>query len=372
MTPPEDKLRAALRAKGEEIQPDAPPLRLPARRRRSFFLVYGGGENKGGAPAQRAWHGWVAPVASAVLVTAVIAASAVTFGGGRLASPPPARLPAAHPILPPSPAAYLGVYAAGSPPSDGPIADFANAAGTQPNLIGSISSWAQPFDTSFAQTIHGHGAIMLVQLDPIDASVSGIAAGDYDDYLRSYADSVRDFGHPVVIGFGHEMNANWYPWGYRHVSPATFVAAWRHIVTLFRSQGADNVTWLWTVAQDGTAGTGPVRAWWPGSAYVTWVGIDGYYYRPSDTFASVFGRTIDQVRAFTSKPVLLSETAVGKAADQYAQIVNLFTGMRRYHTLGLVWNEEPHISPQDWFLEGNPAAEAAFRLGVNGMSLAHP
>ena len=49
--------------------------------------------------------------------------------------------------------------------------------------------------------------------------------------------SVRNFRHAVVIGFGHEMNAPWYSWGYRHVPAATFVAAWRHIVTLFRRSG---------------------------------------------------------------------------------------------------------------------------------------
>ena len=81
------------------------------------------------------------------------------------------------------------------------------------------------------------------------------------------------------------MNAPWYSWGYGHVRPSVFVAAWRHIVTLFRSEGADNVTWLWTLNQD-RPGTGPVAAWWPGASYVTWVGIDGYYFRPSDTFAS--------------------------------------------------------------------------------------
>ena len=112
---------------------------------------------------------------------------------------------------------------------------------------------------------------------------------------------MRNFGHAVVIGFGHEMNGSWYSWGYGHVAPSTFVAAWRHIVTLFRSQGAENVTWLWTVNQD-RPGTGPVASWWPGAQYVTWVGIDGYYIRPSDTFATVFGRTIDQVRAFTHNP----------------------------------------------------------------------
>jgi hypothetical protein len=99
------------------------------------------------------------------------------------------------------------------------------------------------------------------------------------------------------------------PWGYGRVPPSTFVAAWRHIVSIFRALSADNVTWLWTINADQT-GTGPVASWWPGANYVTWVGIDGYYYLPSDTFARVFGHTIDQVREFTSKPVLLSGTAV--------------------------------------------------------------
>ena len=43
------------------------------------------------------------------------------------------------------------------------------------------------------------------------------------------------------------MNGYWYSWGYLHTSPAVFVAAWRHIVTLFRARGARNVTWMWTV-----------------------------------------------------------------------------------------------------------------------------
>jgi mannan endo-1,4-beta-mannosidase len=205
-----------------------------------------------------------------------------------------------------------------------------------------------------------------VQVDPTFASTAGIAAGDYDTYLRRYAASVRSFGHPVVIGFGHEMNAPWYSWGYHHVPPATFIAAWRHIVTLFRAQGADNVTWLWTINADRTD-TGPIATWWPGSSYVTWVGIDGYYYRPADTFTRVFGKTISQVRAFTTDPILLSETAVGPAAGQPAKIGDLFNGMSAARTVGLVWFDNVQhdgIYHQDWRIEDSPAAEAAFRLGV--------
>ena len=113
--------------------------------------------------------------------------------------------------------------------------DFTQAAGgSRPARV--LQRLGEPFDTTFAQTLREHGVIPFVQIDPTDASVAAIAEGTYDDYLRSYADSVRNYGHAVVIGFGHEMNASWYTWGYSHVPPSTFVAAWRHIVTVFRAR----------------------------------------------------------------------------------------------------------------------------------------
>jgi mannan endo-1,4-beta-mannosidase len=309
-----------------------------------------------------------------VLLAALsIAAVAIAFTGVRfnvLPSPPPP----AHAPLPPSPGSYLGVIEAGAPPSYQPIAAFAKAAGRHPNMAGYYSGWAAPFAASFVRKIHDHGIIPCVQIDPTYASVPAIAAGNYDDYLRTYADSVRAFGHAVVIGFGHEMNATRYSWGYGRVPPSTFVAAWRHIVTLFRGQGAENVTWLWTINQD-RPGSGPVRSWWPGAKYVTWVGIDGYYFRPSDTFASVFGSTIDQVRAFTDKPILLSETAVGPEAGPFVKIGNLFDGMRRAKTLGLVWfdiAQQGGVLHQNWRIESNPVAQASFRLAVATLTLIRP
>ena len=294
------------------------------------------------------------------LAVASLAGASLRLTGSSV-SPPPA----AHASLPPSLASYLGVFEPGAPPAYDPVADFAAAVGRKPNLLGFYSGWTEPFDTSFAQTLHRNGVIPFVQIDPTDASIAAIANGTYDDYLRTYADSVRGFDHNVVIGFGHEMNAPWYSWGYRHVTPATFVAAWRHIVTLFRDEGADNVTWVWTVQAD-EPGTRPIASWWPGAQYVTWVGIDGYYYRPTDTFGSVFGQTIDQVKAFTSKPVLLSETAVGPHAGQIVKILDLFQGMVAYKTLGLVWFDVAQhggIDRQDWRIEDSPQAEISFQAG---------
>ena len=166
-----------------------------------------------------------------VLAALVAAAIALASTGVRFTLMPSAP-PSAHASLPSTSSAYLGVYEQGSPPAYGPIANFAVAAGKQPNMVGYYSGWAEPFASSFARKIRRHGIIPYVQIDPTYASVSAIAAGAYDVYLRGYADSVRDFGHAVVIGFGHEMNGDWYSWGYGHVAPSTFVAAWRHIVTV--------------------------------------------------------------------------------------------------------------------------------------------
>ena len=299
-------------------------------------------------------------VAAAVL----IAVAAIAIVVARLGSS--ARPPVVRASLPAAAASYLGVYENGAPPDFQPVTEFAEAAGRPPGLVGYFSGWPEAFAASFARKVRAHGATPLIQIDPTFASVAAIAAGDYDGYLRTYAISVRSFGHPVVIGFGHEMNAPWYSWGYGHVPAQVFIKAWRHIVMLFRQQGADNVTWLWTINGDQSE-TGPIKSWWPGARYVTWVGIDGYYYRPTDTFASIFGTTIKQVRHFTADPVLISETAVGPAAGQAAKIGNLFAGIIQYRTLGLVWFDNAQhqgIYHQDWRIEESPAAAAALHRGV--------
>ena len=157
-------------------------------------------------------------------------------------------------------------------------------------------------------------------------------------------------------------------------APSEFVAAWRHIVTLFQGQGVTNVTWLWTLQADET-GTGPIASWWPGAQYVTWVGIDGYYYRRTDTFFSIFGTTIAQVRMFTTKPVLVSETAVEPQADQAAKIANLFAGIRQYDLLGVVWfdiTQHNGLYHQNWRIEDSPAAQTAFKRGASTLTLTAP
>jgi len=256
----------------------------------------------------------------------------------------------------------LGIFEPGVPQSYSPVADFTAASGLRPNLDVYYSGWYQPFQVAFATAAAQHGAVALVQIDPDGIDLAAIAAGAHDGYLRTYASAVRSYGRQVILSFGHEMNASWYSWGFAQTSPATFVAAWRHIVTLFGAAGARNVTWLWTVNVTGSSLAAPIAPWWPGGSYVTWIGLDGYFFRSSQTFRTLFGPTIAAVRALTSDPVLIAETGATPAAGKPAKIASLFAGVHSYGLLGFVWFDAD--TQQDWRVSHDPAAIAALRTGA--------
>jgi mannan endo-1,4-beta-mannosidase len=263
---------------------------------------------------------------------------------------------------------FIGLYNRAAPISYEGVNQFAQAAGTQPNLVSYYSPWLEPFQSSFAAAAAKHGAVPLVQINPFNVSLAAIASGQYDAYLRTFADEVRSYRHPVILSFGHEMNGKWYSWGYTHTPPATFVAAWRHIVQQFRKRGASNVTWMWTINimdLDPQGGIIPrPTPWWPGRSYVNWVGLDGYYQKSTWTFASMFGPTIKVVRTLTRDPILIAETGVAPAAGKPAKIANLFAGVRAYGLRGFIWFDAPTY--QDWRIN-SPAAFAAFRQGAKAL-----
>lgn len=256
------------------------------------------------------------------------------------------------------PVRYLGIYEPDAPLSYAGVNQFAQAIGRQPNLVSYYSNWLEPFQSAFATSAAANGAVTIVQMDPKGVSLASIAAGRYDAYLRSYAAATKAFGHPVALAFGHEMNGNWYSWGNQHTSAKAFVAAWRHIVTLFRAAGATNVIWLWTVnvlnANPPIPAPGP---WWPGSSYVNWVGIDGYYYLSSQTFSQVFGPTIVAVRGLTNDPILIAETGAAPATGQAAKISDLFAGVQTYGLSGFVWFDE-NTQGRIWRIDSSGAFNA--------------
>jgi len=299
-------------------------------------------------------------------VTLLVCAVVVLAGGVTVlvVQPWATRAPTAPPV---ASVRYLGVHVKTAPGTYTGISQFAGSIGVQPNIVSYYGDWLEPFQASFARQAVQHGAVPLVQMDPTNVSLASIAAGHYDSYLRGFGAAVKSFGSPVVISFGHEMNGNWSSWGHTHTSPATFVAAWRHIVNVVRQAGARNVTWLWTVNIVDSDLTVPIpdpAPWWPGQSYVNWVGVDGYYYNSSTQFSSLFGPTLVDVRKLTSDPILIAETGAERSAGQAAKIADLFAGVRTYGLLGFIWFDED-TEGHSWSI--SPSAFGAYQRDARAL-----
>lgn len=288
-----------LRAMGARLGRTAARLgSLPQR------VVTWGGEHRAAAAA-------LVIIGAEVAAGAIIVGSPLRPGGAEPVRPyPAAGAAASYPARPPYPVQavlplhYTGVYEPTGAGSYVPSGGGDGTADAWPKIAISYSGWYLGFKTRFAHEARAVDTIPLIQIEPRGVSLAAIARGAYDAHLRVYADAVATYRGAVSIGFGQEMNEPRYAWGDQKTSPAVFVRAWRHIVNVFRSQHADNVIWIWTIGKS-SATASPLRDWWPGVRYVTWVGIDGYYELPGRAPLSAFAGTIAGVRRITADPVLL-------------------------------------------------------------------
>jgi mannan endo-1,4-beta-mannosidase len=205
---------------------------------------------------------------------------------------------------------------------------------------------------------------ILVLEDP-NASPAQIASGADDKALQSYALALGTMQTPVGITIDHEFNGPWSPWGYQHATPAEYVAAWRHVVTLFRDDGATNVIWIWNPNISDQYTAPDLQAWYPGDAYVNWVGLDGYLYTTTDTYQSVFSSTIDEVHAFTKRPAIIMETGANPTSGRSRAITSIFKGVENTPSLlGLIYFDYDKTTVHDWYINNDPPALAAFKAGA--------
>ena len=115
-------------------------------------------------------------------------------------------------------------------------------------------------------------------LDQPAYSLTAIANGSQDAYIRDYAEQVVTWGRPFFLRFDAEMNGFWFPWseGVNGNTPGSFVAAWRHVHDIFDEVGANNATWVWCPNVDFTAHLTPLKRLYPGDEYVDWTCLDGF------------------------------------------------------------------------------------------------
>jgi len=202
----------------------------------------------------------------------------------------------------------------------------------QPSIISFYINLAAPFPLKQLTTIIAAGALPLIQIDPKGDSLAALDAGRYNKQLIADRRGIASLHHRVAVSFAHEMNGVWTGWGCDHVTPSTFRSAWRHV---HRIIGTQHVTWIWEPGQSGRCA---VTSWYPGSRYVSWIGIDGYLRTPRAAFGREFDATIKAARHLgPGKPIVLAEAACNVSASMVTELRELYSGARRSGMIGLVW-----------------------------------
>jgi Glycosyl hydrolase family 26 len=250
-------------------------------------------------------------------------------------------------------------------PGMGDLESWVSSTGEHPAMIATFARFGAPFPISAVRKTLLADAVPLVQLDPGGISLAAIAHGAYDRQLNAYSSAIRSLHEPVILSFGHEMNGTWYSWGCGKANPELFRVAWRHIHGLIT---APEVTWMWTINDIWSGDPCQLRAWYPGAAYVNWIGIDGYLRQSIYTFTTAFSRTLAQLhRLVRDKPILLAETGVSLGPDWTGRLRSLYSGAHRAGFRGILYFDGS-TSAGDYRPQDNAADLAAFRAALRERS----
>jgi hypothetical protein len=205
------------------------------------------------------------------------------------------------------------------------------------------------------------GQIPLISLAGLDSDE--VNSGIHDPYLRSIAAALADMGQPVFVRYGAEMdgdrNQGWV------VSPSAYIAAWRHIRTIFDGTPA---VWVW--APNASAfSSGEAARYYPGDRYVDWIAADGYNWNgcrgdPWEEFSEIFGAFYSW-GARQGKPLMVSETGsvedrsdAGRKADWLAHAASSIKSAMPA-VRALVYFHSDRDCP--WWLDSSPASLESFR-----------
>lgn len=268
----------------------------------------------------------------------------------------------------------VGVYVPGADRDISKLDEYASSIGRWPAIVHTYRYWSDlPFESAPLNSIASVGAMPLVTWEPWEGegstvSLWSIAAGEQDAYISASARQAAAWGQPLFVRFAHEMNGNWYPWGtVGDNTPVAYKSAWKHIVAIFRREGAANVRWVWTPYVD-AGGHFPFRRYYPGDDWVDWVGFDGFNWGARfASFAEVFDDSYKMLARMTPKPMMIAETGSVEGGGRKAEWIRraLSRALPRLpHVRALVWWSDSHPDGADLRIDTSPASLAALVTGL--------
>jgi beta-mannanase len=286
------------------------------------------------------------------------------------------------------------------------VAEFERLAGKK--IVWAYLSWnwggTPVWPSEGCRALYGAGVVPLVGMMPWSSLKQGmpeplytmeaILEGRFDGLISRAADDVRALGFPIMIEFGPEANGSWFPWsgawngrdadeyGERGIpdGPERFRDAYRRIIGIFRARGADDVTWVFHIAQRGS----PPEAWnsasnyYPGDAWIDWIGASVYASgehgergKRGKNFEEIMKRLYPGLCALSpSKPIALLEIgAAGPVKTEWMRETFSAINSGKYPRLKAVswWNKlrKPDGTPSELEIDSTPGSLLAYRDGVS-------
>jgi Glycosyl hydrolase family 26 len=269
-----------------------------------------------------------------------------------------------------------------APTSAAVLGKFETDAGKQITMVNTGQSWGS-FNPTTMNAAIAIGAIPLVTMRLEGATLKEVIEGKQDATIRTWANAAKAFGYPFLFRPWWEPNGDWYSWGRN----PEYVAAWRHFHDVVEEVGATNVTWAWVVNAIWANPASDPTPYYPGAAYVDWVGMDAYNWGESPlqsdrwlTAEESIEPTLDLLEALApGKPICICESAsteYGNGGPTESKALWIHEMLDRYLPsrpaikayLWFNWNDTKAGTEErfDWPIESSPAAQAAFHEGIQG------
>jgi beta-mannanase len=281
--------------------------------------------------------------------------------------------------------------------------------GSKPAISAQYLGWSDGFNQGFASANARFGRISFLTWEynarPGDEyesrTLDAITDGIYDEYLTSWAQDVAEFGKPVFLRWGHEMNGDWYLWGGANNGggtldgygdpktpdgPERFVDAYRHIHDLFIENGAKNALWVWCPNAPfstmdtayGSDGWNRAENYYPGDEYVDWLCFDGYNWGTSafgqqfnsrwTSFNEIFSESYTRLQDLSrTKPIIIGEFASTEdGGDKAAWVADTFETMQQDYPQikAFIWFH--NAKETDWRINSSPESLEAFGNALSG------
>ena len=213
-----------------------------------------------------------------------------------------------------------GAFIADRPLKDD-ILKFKEDYGKKPFIVLIFLDWGRFVDDAIIKDVYDEDCRLMVTWEPWRAQTKtaidydGLLRGEYDTYITTFAEKLKNVGKPIFLRFAHEMNGDWYPWSGSRVTSGKYVQVYRHVKDVCDAAGADNVKWVFSINSEDVprSAENDFLKYYPGDKYTDFVGIDGYNWGSTKpwskwtTFEEIFKKCYTKVTANINKPVMISE-----------------------------------------------------------------